>query len=143
MKVNAPEKIYIQPNAHDEWFESNPNSDIFVEYTRTDVFIDKVHMRKAEKRALEAYPEDIKEFVDVNGVRSVVDNNSWQRTIFLKGYQQAEEDLELTLEDVYDIWRIYNEVCAEGKIFGFDETSQEVLKRFKEYKRQQANLCKI
>ena len=48
-----------------------------------------------------------------------------------EGYHQAEKDMELTNADVYDIWRIYNEVCAEGKIFGFDETSQEVLKRFK------------
>lgn len=41
MKANAPEKIYIQPNAHDGWFESNPHSNIFVEYTRTDAFVDK------------------------------------------------------------------------------------------------------
>ena len=50
-------------------------------------------MSKAEERALEVYPEDIEEFVDVNGAKSVVDNNSWQRTIFLEGYHQAEEDL--------------------------------------------------
>jgi hypothetical protein len=42
MKANAPEKIYIQPDAHDGWFEGNPHSNIFVEYTRTDVFIEKV-----------------------------------------------------------------------------------------------------
>jgi len=41
MKTNAPDKIYVQPNAHDGWFESNPHSNIFVEYTRTDAFIDK------------------------------------------------------------------------------------------------------
>ena len=50
-------------------------------------------MSKAEDRALEVYPKDIKEFVDVNGLKSAVDNNSWQRTIFLKGYHQAEKDL--------------------------------------------------
>jgi len=55
---------------------------------------------------------------------------------YKEGYHQAEKDLELTNEDVYDIWRIYNEVCAEGKIFGFDETSQEVLKRFLERKKK-------
>ena len=38
--MKAPEKIYIQPNAHDGWFEINPNSDIFVEYVRKDAFID-------------------------------------------------------------------------------------------------------
>ena len=53
---------------------------------------------------------------------------------YVEGYHQAEKDLELTNEDVYDIWRIYNEVCTEGKIFGFDETSQEVLKRFKDFR---------
>ena len=55
---------------------------------------------------------------------------------YIEGYHQAEKDLELTNADVYDIWRIYNEVCTEGKILGFDETSQEVLKRFKDYKQR-------
>ena len=46
MKANeAPEKIHIQPNAHDGWFEGNiPNGlpdGLFVEYTRTDAFIEK------------------------------------------------------------------------------------------------------
>ena len=41
MKTNAPDKIYVQPNAHDGWFESNPHSNIFVEYTRTDAFVEK------------------------------------------------------------------------------------------------------
>ena len=46
MKANeVPEKIHIQPNAHDRWFEGNiPNglpNGIFVEYTRTDVFVEK------------------------------------------------------------------------------------------------------
>ena len=39
--MKTPEKIYIQPNAHDGWFEINPNSDIFVEYVRKDAFIEK------------------------------------------------------------------------------------------------------
>ena len=55
-------------------------------------------------------------------------------SMFINGYRQAEKDLALTNADVYDIWRIYNEVCAEGEINGFDETSQEVLKRFNEYR---------
>jgi hypothetical protein len=37
----APEKIYIQPNAHDGWFII-PNSDMFIEYVRKDAFIEKV-----------------------------------------------------------------------------------------------------
>ena len=41
MKVNAPEKIYIQPNAHDRWFEGNTPNNLFVEYIRADVLIEK------------------------------------------------------------------------------------------------------
>jgi hypothetical protein len=42
MKANeAPEKIYIQPNAHDGWFETNNLTESLTEYTRTDAFIKK------------------------------------------------------------------------------------------------------
>lgn len=46
MKANeAPEKIHVQPNAHDKWFEGKiPNglpNGLFVEYNRTDIFIEK------------------------------------------------------------------------------------------------------
>lgn len=46
MKANeAPEKIHILPNAHDRWFEGDiPNglpNGLFVEYIRTDAFIEK------------------------------------------------------------------------------------------------------
>ena len=90
-------------------------------------------MSKAEERALEAYPKDIKEYVDVKGVKSVVDNNCWQRTIFLKGYQQAEKDLALTLVDIKKICLIAREV---HKYYGFwsDIVYQDVLNRFNEQK---------
>ena len=52
--MKAPEKIYIQPNAHDGWFEINANSDIFVEYVRKDVFIEK-----AEKYLTEKFINDV------------------------------------------------------------------------------------
>ncbi len=43
--MKAQEKIYIQPNAQDGWFEGKiPNglpNGLFVEYTRTDAFIKK------------------------------------------------------------------------------------------------------
>ena len=101
-------------------------------------------MSKAEKRALEVYPKDIEEFVDVNGVKSVVDNNSWQRTIFLEGYRQAEKDNELTWEDIATILDMENDILHEcnsqsqllieaypvGKDY-----YQEILKRFKERKK--------
>ncbi len=45
MKAKAPEKIHILPNAHNGWLEGKiPNcfpDGIFVEYTRTDAFIEK------------------------------------------------------------------------------------------------------
>ena len=44
--MKVPEKIHIQPNAQDIWFEGNiPNGlpdGLFVEYIRKDVFIEKV-----------------------------------------------------------------------------------------------------
>ena len=87
-------------------------------------------MSKAEDRALEAYPKDIEEYVDVNGVKSVVDNNSWQRTIFLKGYHQAEKDLKLGWKDIKLIIDIVDSENLKPHLF--DEIDyQEVLKRFK------------
>jgi len=99
---------------------------------------------KASKRALEAYPKDIEEYIDVKGVKSVVDNNSWQRTIFLEGYRQAEKDNELTWEDIATILDMENDILHEcnsqsqllietypvGKDY-----YQEILKRFKERKK--------
>ena len=54
--MKAPEKIHIQPNAHDRWFEGEipsglPNG-LFVEYTRTDAFV---------KRACDFFEENIEE----------------------------------------------------------------------------------
>ena len=38
--MEAPDKIYIQPNAHDRWFEGNIPNDNFVEYIRKDALIE-------------------------------------------------------------------------------------------------------
>lgn len=35
-----PDKIYIQPNAHDRWFEGNKPNDNFVEYLRKDALLE-------------------------------------------------------------------------------------------------------
>ena len=89
-------------------------------------------MSKAEERALEAYPKDIEEYIDVNGLRSVVDNNSWQRTIFLNGYNQAEKYNELTWEDIKEI--CVQSVLVEidlGGLVSDERHYTEVLKRFK------------
>lgn len=97
-------------------------------------------MSKAEDRALEVYPKDIEEFIDINDVKSVVDNNNWQRTIFIKGYRQAEKDLELSWEDVKEICDIaFEEACRlqrnmKGSRIYKEQHYREVLKRFKEKK---------
>lgn len=41
MKANAPENIYIQPDAQDGWFMVNNLNNTLVKYTRTDAFIEK------------------------------------------------------------------------------------------------------
>lgn len=38
---NRLDTIYIQPNAHDRWFEGNKPNNNFVEYIRKDTFIEK------------------------------------------------------------------------------------------------------
>ena len=94
-------------------------------------------MSKAEERALEVYPKDIEEYVDINGMKSVVDNNSWQRTIFLKGYHQAERDNELTWEDIREIYCTTLNLREHLGASVFGETLyQEVLKRFKALKEE-------
>lgn len=35
-----PDKIYIQPNAHDGWFDGNKPNDNFVEYIRKDALLE-------------------------------------------------------------------------------------------------------
>lgn len=39
---NRLDTIYIQPNAHDRWFEGNKPNNNFVEYIRKDTFIEKL-----------------------------------------------------------------------------------------------------
>ena len=75
--------------------------------------------------------------VDINGMKSVVDNNSWQRTIFLKGYHQAERDLELTWEDIREIYCTTLNLREHlgASVFG-EPLYQEVLKRFKALKEE-------
>ena len=68
MKANAPEKIYIQPNTHDGWFERNNLTESLIEYTRTDAFIDKAclylfenyHGEKLSLRMIENFRKYLK-----------------------------------------------------------------------------------
>ena len=45
--MQAPNKIYIQPRAHDGWFENNPNES-FVEYIRKDAIVAEVERMTKE-----------------------------------------------------------------------------------------------
>ena len=44
----APDKIYIQPNARDGWFEGEKTSDIFEEYIRKDALLEWAKSVKAD-----------------------------------------------------------------------------------------------
>ena len=57
----APEKIYIQPDAQDGWFMVNNLNNTFVEYTRTDAFIKKVS----------EWLKDCATFTDMNGKKRI------------------------------------------------------------------------
>lgn len=70
MKANeVPEKIHVQPNAHDKWFEGKiPNglpNGLFVEYTRTDTFIEKAEeWLRNNQRGFILTDKDITDFVN-------------------------------------------------------------------------------
>lgn len=84
-------------------------------------------MSKAEEAALKVYPQKIE-----GDSRGSYDLNELNRQKFLLGYCQAEKDLELTWENMFDIFRLVNAVLddyAEGKTR--KEIGEEVLRRFK------------
>lgn len=45
--MKSPDKIYVQPNAHDGWFEGDKPNDNFVEYIRKDALIEKISELRA------------------------------------------------------------------------------------------------
>lgn len=89
--------------------------------------------KKAEQRALEAYPHYTAEnFDDVIKARK----------FFAKGYEQAEKNLALTWEDMRRISRILDIMVDDdfkGKIpeeWGEEEYYEEVLRRFNKAKKE-------
>ena len=89
-------------------------------------------MTKAEELAKKAYPEgDIYIFGDASIACQVA---------YIKGYHQAEKDLELSWEDMRKLYIIFAEVDTEIELCKTDikaETIgyyQEILKRFKDFK---------
>lgn len=88
-------------------------------------------MSKAEERALEVYPIESHEMYD---------DLYRQRNAYVKGYNQAEKDLELTCDDIEIIinafldYKIESIKSGRTKRYTDKEYCQEVLKRFKDYK---------
>lgn len=103
-------------------------------------------MSKAEERALEAYPKmsRISEPHNIipadNKSHYLGDANEEKREGYIKGYHQAEKDLELTWEDMRELYIIFAEVDTEIELCKTDITAEtlgyykEVLKRFKAMK---------
>lgn len=96
-------------------------------------------MKKAEQRALEAYPPKFTEQKRYSKrVQSEkTDTHSSARAIYLRGYHQAEKDLELGWEDIKEI--CVQSVLVEvdlGGLVSDERHYTEVLKRFKERKKK-------
>lgn len=87
--------------------------------------------KRAEERALEAYPHFTAENMD-DVIKA--------RKFFAKGYEQSEKDHELTIEDL-ELLHTFLYAVKNNKqgVFTFtrlsDEQYNEVLKRFKEVKK--------
>lgn len=92
----------------------------------------QLKMSKAEDRA-----QDLGYWADpLNRVEYTIND---LREASIKGYHQAEKDLELTWEDMRELYIIFAEVDTEIELCKTDITAetigyyQEVLKRFKSY----------
>ena len=92
-------------------------------------------MSKAEERALEAYPIAMSQYSDNC---KEYDSNESDRLTFIEGYHKAEKDLELTWEDILRIDEIISEVYKDSDSCNTKNIYQEVLKRFKERKENNA-----
>ena len=96
-------------------------------------------MTKAEERALEAYPVK-QSYNDYYG--DYEDVNIVERISFQEGYEQAEKDLSLTIEDI-ELLHTFLYAVKNNKqgMFTFtrlsDEQYKEVLRRFKAIKEEQ------
>ena len=98
-------------------------------------------MTRAEEAALKAYPPKRKE-VSMSGCVYTVVGGDFERRIYQQGYEQAEKDLSLTIEDI-ELLHTFLYAVKNNKqgIFTFtrlsDEQYKEVLRRFKAIKEEQ------
>ena len=79
--MKAPDKIYIQPNARDGWFEGKKTSDIFEEYIRKDALLEWA------KKQLESWCECINKVRDIQGLEKS-----------FEFYSGAKEQTELLID---------------------------------------------
>ena len=97
-------------------------------------------MTRAEERALEAYPNlEPPTFFDETYPRILFTRNT-ERHAYVEGYEQAEKDLALTIQDL-ELLHTFLYAVKNNKHGAFtftrltDEQYSEVLKRFKEAKK--------
>lgn len=88
-------------------------------------------MSKAEEKAMEKYPTHSVLIVPARGGGYYADSHL--REGFIEGYHQAEEDLELSWQDIEKVCLIAKEV-HQFRGFWSESVYQEVLKRFKNFK---------
>ena len=99
--------------------------------------------KKAEEAALKAFPVDMhplnyRDLIEQFGGKTEIDINTYPRRLFQQGYEQAEEDLALSWEDISDIltidYLLNQEIMLDEKVMSTQEFYTEVLRRFNESK---------
>ena len=88
--------------------------------------------KRAEEAALRAYPKGIR---DKNGIIIYIGHPQWIRNYYINGYEQAEKDLALTLEDIKTIIRIYWIVSEDKAYHTIGQKDEEVFRRFNEQRK--------
>ena len=97
-------------------------------------------MNKSEEQALKLFPPKLR--FEMDGLVKIDDNED-KRCAYIKGYEQAEQNLELTWEDIKNIYKIqYNVECdyhsntyrINNDCKHSEKVFKEVLRRFKEIK---------
>ena len=96
----------------------------------------KVNVKRAEERALEAYPDSER---DKSGFVRFIGFPQYVRNYFIQGYEQAEKDLAPTWEDMRKIIRIDEEMMddpeAHPEWMKEQPYYEEILKRYLEAKK--------
>lgn len=92
-------------------------------------------MTRAEERALKAYPPKRK-VVSMTGAIYTVVGGDFERRIFQEGYETAEKDLALTVDDIKLITKIHYEIVFKDTTgIKVGDVASEVLKRYLEEKK--------